>query len=304
MKAVFSHSQQVEKPAPVAGDLGAAARPLQRVAPGRGFHFAEHGEKAGGDWNGVALARPSLGRGEGDCAGFKVDAGKRDAGFFQPATGVQGDFKAGAHPIRHVRDGQGVSDAGDLLLGKDRLALDGAFAGTEVDHGHGGEVAQQPALAVDPFEQLNVLQGLVAAGKGSVGAGQAGAPADVVQGSGGREVLQQDPALRHEAGEVAPGVAVVDAGVVGDLVLNQKFIDPRGVRAFFATFRNRKSAGLLQGLGSVQRVVRPVARRLTGPFSLGGFVPQPVPFAVFSFVNRGHIESVANVANWPKTPRN
>lgn len=304
MKTVFSHSQQVEKLAPVAGDLGAASRPLQGMAAGRGLHFAKHGQKAGRDRDGVASARSALGRGKGDRAGLKVDAGKRDAGLPQPAAGVQGDLKAGAHPVRHVRDGEGMADAGNLLLGKDRLALNRAFAGSKIDHGHGGEVAQQPALAVDPFEQLDVLQGLVTAGKGSVGAGQAGAPGDVVQGSGRGKVLQQNPALRHKTGEVAPAVSVVDAGVVGDLVLNQEFIDPRGVRAFFATFRNRKPAGLLQSLGPVQRVVRPVARCFAGPFSLGGFEPEPVPFAVFSFVNRGHIRSVANVANWPKTPRN
>lgn len=299
---MLSHSQQVEKTAPVAGDLGAAAGPFQGVAAGRGLHFAKHGEKAVRDRDGVAPARAALGSGEGDRAGFQVDAGKRDAGFFEPATGVQGDFKAGAHPVRHVRDGEGVADAADLLLREDRFSLDRAFAGAEIDHGHGAEVAQQPALAVDPFEQLDVLQGLVAAGEGSVGAGEAGAPGDVVQSAGRGEILQQDPALRHEAGEVAPAVPVVDAGIVGDLVLNQEFIDPRGVCAFFATFRNRKPACLLQGLGPVKGVVRPVARRFGHPFSLVGFVPEPVPFAVFSFVNCGHIESVANVANWLKTP--
>lgn len=304
MKTVLSQSHQVKKSAPVAGDLGAASRPLQGMAAGRGLHLAKHGQKAGGDRDRVAPARAALGGGEGDRAGFKVDAGKRDAGLFQPAAGVQGDLKAGAHPLRHMRDGQGMADVGDLLLRKDRFSLDRAFSGTEIDHGHGGQMAQQPALAVDPLQQFNVRKGLITAREGSVGAGQAGAPGDVVQGSGRREILQQDPALRHEPGEVAPAVSVVDAGVVGHLVLNQKFIDPRGVRAFFATFRNRKPAGLFHGFGPVQRVVRPVARRLAGPFSLGGFVPEPVPFAVFSFVNRGHIESVANVANWPKTPRN
>jgi len=298
---VLSQSHQVEKSAPVAGDLGAAARPFQGVAPGRGLHFAKHGQKPVRDRYGVAAARAALGGREHDRAGFKVDAGKRDAGFFQPATGVQGDFKAGSHPVRHVRDGEGVADAGDLLLREDWFSLDRAFAGTEVDHGHGGEVAQQPALAMDPFKQLDVLQGLVAAGKGSVGAGQAGAPGDVVQGSGRGKVLQQDPALRHEAGEVAPAVSVVDAGVFGDLVLNQKFIDPRGVRAFFATFRNRKPAGLLQGLGPVEGVVRPVARRFTHPFSLRRPVSDVEPSAAFSGVDGRHNGCVTSVTNHPKT---
>ncbi len=107
MKTVLSQSHQVEKSAPVAGDLGAASRPLQGMAAGRGLHLAKHGQKAGGDRDRVAPARPALRRGKSNGAGFEVDAGKRDAGLFQPAAGVQGDLKAGAHPLRHVRDGAG-----------------------------------------------------------------------------------------------------------------------------------------------------------------------------------------------------
>ena len=298
MKTVLFQPQQIEKLAPMAAHLGAATGPFEGVRAGRGLHFGEHGQQAVGNRDGVGSPGSSLGHGEGDRVGLQVYAVQRDARLFEPAARVKGNLKADAHPFRNVRDGQGLAHEGDVAIGKDGLTGDRRLAGPEVHHGHGGQVAQQPALAVDPFEDFDVLQGLVAAGEGSVGAGSGGAPDDVVRGRGRGEVLQQDPALVHKAGEVSPGVAVVDFGGGGHLVLGKKRVDPACVMAGDCFFLNGKSIGLRLGFGSMERVVRSESRGFGSPRSVRLFISDPIPLAVFSFVNRGH---VASVSNHPKT---
>lgn len=301
MKTVFSQPQQIEKLAPVAAHLGAATGPFEGVRAGRGLHFGEHGQQAVGNRNGVGSAGSALGHGKGDRAGLQVHAVQRDARLLKAAARVKRDFKADAHPVRHMRHGQGPAHESDVVIGKDGFTGDRRLAGPEVHHGHGGQVAQQPALAVDPFEDFDVLQGLVAAREGSVGAGRGGAPGDVVRGRGRGEVMQKDPALLHKTGQVSPGVSVVDFGGVGHLVLGKKRVDPARVMAGDCFFLNGKSVGLRFGLGSMERVVRSKSRGFGSPRSVRLFISDPIPLAVFSFVNRGH---VASVSNSTKTERN
>lgn len=294
MKAVSSQAQHIKKLAPVATDAGAASRPFKGMRPWRGLHSGQHGQKAGGDRDGVGPAGAALGRWEGKRAGFKVHAVQRDSGFFKAASGVEGDFKADAHPLRNVRHSQGPTHAADFLVCKDRLAEDRCLAGSEIHHGHGGQVTQQTALPVDPFEDFNVLQGLVAPGEGSVGAGGRCAPGDVVQGRGRCKVLKQDPTLIHKAGQVPPAVAVIDFGVGGDLVVVQHAVYPLRARASAVPFVDRKGGGFVQGLGPVQRVVDTVAGGLGDPAAVWRLKAYIIPLGVFSFVNRRHGTITAN----------
>ena len=125
-------------------------------------------------------------------------------------------------------------------------------------------------------------------------AGRGRAPGEVVVGQRRGEVLQQDVALRHEAGEVSPRVSVVDARGVRHLMFRDQAIHPADVLASSALFFDRQFGRLLAGFGAVQRVVRPVARRFGNPLAVRAFQPNPEPLAVFPFVNRRHVASVTN----------
>jgi hypothetical protein len=52
--------------------------------------------------------------------------------------------------------------------------------------------------------------------------------------------------------------------------------------------------GLLGSSSTVQSVVRPVPGGLGFPLAILGFIPDPIPLGVGSFVNRRHVASVAN----------
>lgn len=298
MKTMLFQSNQVEKTAPVTGDFCPGAGPFKGVAAGSGFHFAEHGDETVRNGNRVGAAQSTLGLRERHGAGVQVDAGKGKPGLFHPASGVVGDFKAGAHPIGNIPAGQRLPAAGDVLLGEHRLSLHGAFTGPKVHHGHAGHVAQQPAVAVNPFENLDVLQGLVATNKAASGARRGRAPSDVVVSRGRRKILKSDFSFGHEADQVSPAVAVVDPGVVCDLVRFDQPVHPGEILASLVLLVNGKIGGLLSGSGSVQGVVGSVPRGLGGPSSVLGFVPDPIPRAVEPFVDRSH---VVIVANYPKT---
>lgn len=294
MKTVLFQPQQIKKFAPVATDLGTAAWPFKRVGARGAFHFGQHGQKTAGDGDGVGTARSTFGHGERDGAGLQIHAIKRDASFFQSASGVEGDFKANTHPFRNVGHGQSLSNSGNLLLGKDRLPLNGRFAGSEIHHSHGSHVTKQPALPVDPFQNLDVLQGLVAAHKGSVGSGRCAAPGNVVQGRGRGKILQNDAALGHKSAQVSPRVAVVDFGIGGDLMIVQQPRHPACVRCALVSLSDRKPSRLFNRFGSVQRVVRSVTGGLGFPHSFRSFESYVIPLAVSPLVNTGHGTSKSN----------
>lgn len=294
MKTMLSQPAQIKKLSPVATDLGATSGPLKRMRPGCGLHFGQHGQKAVRNGNGVGTAGSAFGRGEGDGAGLQVNTVKGDAGFFEPTSSVQGNFKTDAHPFRNMRNGQGAADAGNVLVGKNRFSVNGRLAGSEVDHGHGSHVAKQPALPVNPLQNLNVLQGLVAADVGSVGSGRGRSPRNVFHGRGWGKVGQHNASLVHKSGQVSPTVAVVNFGVGRDLMIVKQSGHPGCVGKPLVALSDRKFGGLFNRLGPVQGVVGSVAGGLGFPNAVSVFVADPIPLAVASFKNRGHGTSVSN----------
>lgn len=294
MKTMLSQSAQIKKLTPVTADFCAASGPLKSVRPGRGLHFGKHRQEALWDRNRVRPSRSAFGHGEGNGAGFKVNTVQRDSCFFEPASGMQGDFKADAHPVRNMRHGQGPSNSGNVLVGKYRFSGNRRLAGSKINHGHGGHVAKQAALPVNPFQNLDVLQGLISPDVGSVGSGRGGAPRNVFHGRGGVKIGQHDTTFFHKSGEVSPRVAVVDFGVGRDLMIVKQAGDPSCVGHSLIALANRKLGGLFNRFGAVKRVVGSVACGFGFPNAFSVFVSYPIPLAVASFKNRGHGTSVPN----------
>lgn len=301
---MLKKSAQIKDQAPLLGDLSAASWPLKGVRGAAGFYFGQKRAQAGRDGDSVGACLPALGGGEGDRAGLKVHQPHLKAGFPQAASGLVSDFKAGFHPglvrmgVKHAADHQ------NFLVRKDRSFADRIPARAPVQHGRGGQPFVQPAHSLDPLQAFQVVQGKVAADRLAVGATQANAPADVGVRFCRGKVVERKAQLVHEAGEVAPGVAVVPAGAFRNRMAADQVRDPAVVRVGPRPFGDGKLQRLLHGFRPVQGVIRPVAGGLRRPLSGRRFVPQPVPGAVLSFVNRGHSRSVTSVSNWSKTPTN
>lgn len=294
MKTMLFQPAQIKKLSPVAADLGATSGPLKRVRLGRGFHFAQHGQQPQRYRDGVRPSGSAFGHGKGYGFSCKVNAVQWNAGFFKSASGVESNFKADTHPVWDVRNGQGAADAGNVLVGKNRFSVNGRLAGSKVHHGHGSHVAKQPALPVDPLQNLNVLQGLVAADVGSVGSGRGRAPRNVFHGRGWSKVGQHNPAFVHKSRQVSPTVAVINFSVGRNLMIVEQSGHPGGVGQPLVALSDRKFGGLFNRLGSVKGVIGSVAGGSGLPNAVSVFVADPIPLAVASFKNRGHGTSVSN----------
>lgn len=294
MKTMLSQPAQIKKLSPVAADLGSTSGPLKRVRPGRSLHFAQHGQQPQRYRYGVRPFGSAFGHWKGNGFSFKVNAVQGNAGFFKSASGMEGNFKTDTHPVRNMRNGQGAADAGNVLVGKNRLSVNGRLAGSEVHHGHGSHVAKQPALPVDPLQNLDVLQGLVAADVGSVGSGRGRSPRNVFHGRGWGKVGKHNPAFVHEAGQVSPTVAVINFSIWRNLMIVEQSGHPSCVGQPLVAFSDRKFGGLFNRLGPVKGVVGSVAGGSGFPNAVSVFVADPIPLAVASFKNRGHGTSVSN----------
>lgn len=294
MKTMFSQSAKIKELSPVAADLGTTSRPFKSVRLRRGLHFGQHRQQPVRDRNCVGPSRSAFGHGKSDGFGFKVNTVQRDSGFFEPASGMQGNLKADSHPLRNVRHRQGSSHSGNVLFRKNGFSINRRLAGSEIHHGHGGHVAKQSALSVNPFKNLDVLKGLVSADIGSVGSGGGGSPRNVFHGRGRGKVGKSNSIFVHESGQVSPGVSVIDFGVGGNLMLVKKALNPSCVGHSSVAFAHGKLGGFLNGFCPVQGVVGSVAGGLGFPNAIGVFVADPIPLAVASFKNRGHGTSVSN----------
>lgn len=294
MKTVLFKTQQIKKLSPVAADLGATSGPFKGMRPERGLYFGQHGQKAVRNGDGVRTAGSALGRGKRYGAGLQINAVKGDASFFEPTSSVQRNFKTDAHPFRNVWNGQRPAYLGNVLIGENGLTLNGGFAGAKINHGHGSHVAKQPALPVNPFQNLNVLQGLVAADKGSIGSGGADTPGNVIKGRGRGKILQNNSALGHKPAQVSPAVSVIYFGIGSNLMVVQKAGYPSGVRCSLVALSDRKSGRLLNRFCPVQGVVGSVTGGSGFPHSVSRFVSYVIPLAVGALVNTGHGTSKSN----------
>lgn len=260
------------------------------------FHGGQHGDQGFGDGDGESLGRSALGRGEGDRAGRQVDAVHGDLGFGQAASGGQTDFKGHAHPLlgrRHVS--HGLADAGDLFVGKRGLdTLVGGVAEAVVVQVAHLPVAEEPPLAVDPFHDLDVPEGLVAVdGAAGDAAGGLGTPADVGLGLRGGKLFRRDAAVNQVELQPAPGVAVVNDRFEVGLVGQDKGQNPV-VLDFGAPFVDRDAGGFFDGFGPVEGIAGHPRGGLGLPRALRGFESQPIVRAVVAGENGRHGTSVTN----------
>lgn len=302
---MLKQAAKIEDQAPLHGNSGTVSRPVEGVPSSSSLKSFQQGTNAGRNRDGVGLGHAPLGAREGDGAGMQIDQSQVQPGLAQSAAGVVSDFKRDAHPlfgrIHGQMIGKAAPDGRDFVVGKDRPLGHGRFFGSVVEHRHRANFAQQATLPVQPFYKLNVVGRQIATDGPAIGSRNGRAPGDVLLRMDGGELLQAKVVFRQKAADPVPAVAVVPFGGFADRMGLDYAGDPAVVGFADRALTDRQVRGLLGGLGPVKSVVRAVAGCLGGPLAIRGFVPNPVPRTVFSFVNGSH---VTIVSNHPKTQTN
>ena len=155
LKAAYIQQPTPAKRGPRAGDDTCDLATL-------GLHSSQHGFDGGRYGNGEGFASATLGAGEGKDAILQIDALKRDLCFTKSAASSQGDLKADSHPFGHAFNCQCLLGDFNFIVRKDRFnAGYRAPFNSVIQKGNGVHLAQQSPLAVDPFENFQILAGLV-----------------------------------------------------------------------------------------------------------------------------------------------
>jgi hypothetical protein len=230
-----------------------------------GLHSSQHGFDGGRDGNAERFAGATLGAGESKDAILKIHAVERDLRLTQSAPRGQGDFKADSHPFGHTFNCQGFLGDFNFIIRKDRFnAGYRAPFNSVIQKGNGVHFAQQSALSVNPFDNLQILARLVASGLAAGGAGEALAPSQINFTIICRKRLQTYLFLTNKPRKMTPRISVINFCQRANGVIFNQIINPV-VTAIFSLFVNSKSSCVSRCLCAVQRIVRSVAGAFTTP---------------------------------------
>ena len=253
-----------------------------------GLHSGQHGFDRGRDRNGERFAGATLGAGKRKDAILEIHAVERDLCLTQATARSQGNLKADLHPFGHTVAGQGFPGDFNFIIRKDGFnAGDRPPFNSVIQKGNGVHFAQQSALAVNPFEDLQVLAGLVASGLTAGRAGKALTPSQINLTIICRKRLQANLFLTNKSRQMTPRIFVINFCQRGNGMILDQIINPIAA-AIFALFINANSGSLGRCLGTVQRVVDSVAGAFTTPFSSRVFKTNKEPRAAAFLVRIRH----------------
>ncbi len=253
-----------------------------------GLHSSQHGFESGRDGNREGFAGATLGTGEGKDAILQIHTLKRDLCLSQATARSQGDLKADSHPFGHAFHGQSLPGNFYFIVRKD-----GFYAGyrapfnSVIQKGDRIHLAKKSALAVNPFQNLQILAGLVPARLTAGRAGEALAPFQINFTIGWRKRLQTDFFLTNKSPQMTPRVPVINFCQRRNGMIFNQIINPIAA-AIFALFINAKSGGLGRCLRAVQGIVDSVSRTFSAPLARGIFEANVEPRIAFLNVGIGH----------------
>ena len=252
------------------------------------LHSGEHGFDCGRDWNAKGFASSALGAGEGKHTVFQVHAIQGNLRLSQSAPRGQGNLEANSHPFGHAFHGQGFPGDFNFIIRKhgfnagDRPPLNSVIQKSDRIH-----LAQQSALAVNPFKNLQILAGLVPARLAAGRAREALTPLQINFTIGWRKRLQSYFFLTNKTSKMTPAIPVIHFCQRGNWMIFDQIINPIAA-AIFALLINAKSGGLGRCLCAVQGVVDSVAGAFSAPFAGGIFETNVEPRIAFLNVGIGH----------------
>ena len=230
-----------------------------------GLHSSQHGLNGRRDGNGEGFAGATLGAGESKDAILQIHAIQRDLRFSQTAASGQGNLKADFHPYGHALNGQSFPGDFNLIIRKDRFNVGNRAAlNTVIEQGNRIHLAQQAALAMNPFKNLQILAGLVASSLTAGGAGQALAPSQINFTIICRKRLQTNFFFDNKSRKMTPRIQVINFCQWAHGVIFNQIINPV-VAAIFSFFINAKSSCVSRCLCAMQSIVDSVAGAFTTP---------------------------------------
>ena len=276
----------IQEPTPA--KRGSRAGNLASDFAALGLHSSQHGFDGGWDGNGEGFAGATLGAGEGKNAILQIHALKRDLCFTKSAAGSQGNLKADSHPFGHTFHSQSFPGDFNFIVRKDRFnAGYRAPFNSVIQKGNGVHFAQQSALAVNPFKNLQILAGLVASSLAAGGAGKALAPSQINLTIICRKRLQTNLFLTNKSPQMTPRIFVINFCQRANGVIFNQIINPF-VATIFSLFVNAKSSCVSRCLCAMQSIVDSVAGAFATPFSSRVFKTNVEPRIAFLNVGIGH----------------
>jgi len=242
-----------------------------------GLHSSQHGFDGGryGDTEGFASA--TFGAGECKDAILQIHAIEWNLSFTEATASSQGNLEANFHPFGHAFNGQGFPGDFDFIVRKDRFnAGYRASFNSVIQKGNGVHFAQQSALAVNPFKNLQILAGLVPSSLAAGRAGKALAPSQINLTIICRKRLQGYFFFDNKSHKMTPAISVINFCQRANGVIFNQIINPV-VAVIRSLFVHSNSCGLSRCLCAMQSIVRSVAGAFATPLACWIFEPNKEP---------------------------
>ena len=253
-----------------------------------GLHLGEHGFDGGRDRDAEGFTSATLGAGERKDAILQIHAVERDLRLAEATARSQSDLKTDSHPFGHTVDGQGFPGDFNFIVRKDRFnAGDWPPLNSVIQKRDRIHLAKKSALAVNPFQNLQILAGLVASSLAARGAREGLAPLQIYFAISARKRLQSYFFLTNKSGQMTPRVPIINFCQRRNGMILDQIINPF-VSAIFSLFVNAKSSGLGRCLRAVQGVVDSVAGAFSAPLAGRIFKTNVKPRIAFLNVGIGH----------------
>ena len=286
MEAVTFKSANIQQATPAKG--GSRAGHFTSDFASLGLHSGQHRFDSGGDGNAKGFASAALGAGESEDAVFQIHAVERDLRLTQATARSQGDLEADSHPFGHTFHGQGFPGDFNLIIRKDGFnAGDRPPLNSVIQKSDRIHLAQQSALAVNPFKNLQILARLVPSSLTAGRAWKALTPLQINFTIGWRKRLQGYFFFDNKSHKMTPAVSVINFCQRGNGMIFNQIINPF-VATIFLFFINAKSSSLGRCLCAMKRIVDSVAGTFSAPLAGGIFKTNIEPRIAFLDVGIGH----------------
>jgi hypothetical protein len=286
MEAVTFKPANIQEPTPAkrSSRAGHFASDLAALS----LHASQHGFDGGWDGNAKRFAGATLRAGEGKDAILQIDALKRDLCLTKSAASSQGNLKADFHPFGHTFHSQSLPGDFNFIVRKDRFnAGYRAPFNSVIQKGNGVHFPKQSTLPVNPFNNLQVLAGLVPSSLTAGRAGKALAPSQINLTIICRKALQTNLFLTNKPRKMTPRISVINFCQRANGVIFNQIINPV-LAAIFSLFVNAKSSCVSRCFRPMQGVVDSVAGAFATPFSSRVFKTYKEPRAAAFLVRIRH----------------
>ena len=253
-----------------------------------GFHLGEHGLDGGRDGDAKGFTSSTFGAGESQHTVLQIHAIQGNLRLSQSAPRSQSNLKADSHPFGHALHGQSLPGDFNLIIRKHGFnAVDRPPFNSVIQESDRIHLAEQSALPVNPFKNLQILARLVASSLTAGRAGKALAPSQINFTIICRKRLQTYSFFINKPRKMTPAVSVINFCQSRNGMIFNQIINPF-VATIFSLFVNAKSSGLGRCLGAVQGIVDTVAGTFSAPLAGRIFKTNVEPRIAFLNVGIGH----------------